>query len=179
VWVADGYGQSLVHHFDSDGDYLGSISGAEGTAGPFNCPHAVFVDRRKSEPELYVADRGNARIQVYGLDGRFHRSFGTDYLNSPSGFATLGDKLVVAELFAQLTVVDTDDAFLGYIGADPTARERPGWPNAVDSGGATTQPSVQAGKFNSPHGIATDCDGAIYVSEWLVGGRLIKLDPAL
>jgi hypothetical protein len=37
---------------------------------------------------------------------------------------------------------------------------------------------VQAGKFNSPHGIATDCDGAIYVSEWLVGGRLVKLDPS-
>jgi len=178
VWVADGYGRSLVHRFTADGTYLKTISGEEGTAGAFNCPHAVFIDRRKAEPELYIADRGNAQVQVYGLDGTFRRSFGTDFLNSPSGFATLGDNLVIAELFAQLTIVNADDGLVGYIGANPTARERPGWPNAVAADGGTTQPPVQAGKFNSPHGIATDCDGAIYVSEWLVGGRLVKLDPS-
>ena len=178
VWVADGYGRSLVHRFTADGEYRGTISGEDGTAGAFNCPHAVFIDRRKSEPELYIADRGNARVQVYGLDGTFRRSFGSDYLNSPRAFATLGNQLVIAELFAQLTMVGTDDEFVGYIGANPTAQDRPGWPNALTADGATTQPPVQAGKFNSPHGIAIDCDGAIYVSEWLVGGRLIKLDPS-
>lgn len=178
VWVADGYGQNLVHHFTADGHHLGSISGAEGTAGPFNCPHAVFIDRRKAEPELYVADRGNARVQVYGLDDTFRRSFGHDYLTSPSGFATFGDHLIVAELFAQLAVLDADDQLLGHIGTNPTATDRPGWPNALDPDGGTTHAPVHPGRFNSPHGIATDRDGAIYVSEWLVGGRLVKLRPS-
>ncbi|MCH7801943.1 MAG: 6-bladed beta-propeller, partial [Chloroflexi bacterium] len=31
------------------------------------------------------------------------------------------------------------------------------------------------GKFNSPHGIASDGDGNIYVAEWLIGGRINKL----
>jgi hypothetical protein len=178
IWVADGYGQSLVHRFAADGTYLSSISGDEGSAGRFSCPHAVFIDRRKSEPELYIADRSNARVQVYGLDGAFRRSFGTDFLTSPSGFAVVGDRLVVAELYAQLAVLDTDDLLVGYVGSDPDAKERPGWPNALRKDGATEQPPVRLGKFNSPHGIATDRDGAIYVSEWLVGGRLIKLDPS-
>jgi hypothetical protein len=29
--------------------------------------------------------------------------------------------------------------------------------------------------FNSPHGISSDNDGNIYVSEWLIGGRYTKL----
>ena len=32
-----------------------------------------------------------------------------------------------------------------------------------------------AGKFNSPHGLAVDADGNIFVAEWLVGGRINKL----
>ena len=34
---------------------------------------------------------------------------------------------------------------------------------------------LEAGKFNSPHGMAVDGLGNIYVSEWLIGGRYTKL----
>jgi hypothetical protein len=37
---------------------------------------------------------------------------------------------------------------------------------------------LQPGRFNSPHGLATDASGAIYVSEWLIGGRFTKLERA-
>ena len=30
-------------------------------------------------------------------------------------------------------------------------------------------------EFNSPHSLATDTDGNLYVSEWLIGGRYTKL----
>ncbi len=30
-------------------------------------------------------------------------------------------------------------------------------------------------EFNSPHSLATDADGNLYVSEWLIGGRYTKL----
>lgn len=177
IWVTDGYGQNLVHRFSASGQYELTISGKEGTAGSFSCPHSIVNDRRRSEPELYVADRSNERIQVYGLDGTFHRSFGSDFLNSPSAFAFLGDRLVVAELFARLAVLDVDDRLVGYLGPDPEARQRPGWPNAVAADGTTTRAPLHAGRFNSPHGIAVDADGAIYVTEWLVGDRFTKLSP--
>ena len=48
IWVADGYGQSYVHRYNKAGNYVGSINGEEGEAGAFDCPHAVFIDRRKS-----------------------------------------------------------------------------------------------------------------------------------
>ena len=39
VWVADGYGQSYIHRYDSTGRYIASINGSEGNAGNFAQPH--------------------------------------------------------------------------------------------------------------------------------------------
>lgn len=183
IWVADGYGSSLVHRFDHTGRHLAVLTGEEG-AGRFNCPHSVFIDRRAHKrAELYVADRGNKRVQVYDLDGRFQRSFGESFLNSPSGFALWGDVLVVAELYARLAVLDTDDHLLGYLGADPTIDDRhgwpqrPGWPNILTPDGHAQAPHLPVpDQFNSPHAVAVDADGNLYISEWLIGGRYTKFE---
>ena len=131
VWVADGYGESLVHRYSVDGRYLSTLTGEESPGGRFNCPHGLFVDRRQTTPELWVADRGNARVQVYDTDGHWLRTVGEGFLNSPSAFATDGPNIVVGELYARLAVVDMDDQLVGYLGEDDQARQRPGWPNGL------------------------------------------------
>jgi len=65
IWVSDGYGESYVHRYDKSGNYLGSINGEEGAAGRFDCPHGIFIDRRRAVPERHIADRANHRVQVY------------------------------------------------------------------------------------------------------------------
>lgn len=178
IWVADGYGQQLVHRYSETGEYLGSLGGERGL-GRFDQPHALFIDRRRDEPELYVADRGNARIQVFDLEGRFRRGVGVGDLLSPGGFALSGTTLLVAELDARIAMFDADDVFLGSLGqTDPAGRDRPGWPNQTDDQGLPKRPELRHGAFNSPHGLATDAQGNIYVSEWLIGGRLVKLEQA-
>jgi hypothetical protein len=178
IWVADGYGASHVHHYDKRGKYIASINGEEG-AGAFNCPHGIFIDRRKSEPELYVADRANARIQVYDLEDRFRRVFGPDFLTTPSAFVTHGGLMVIAELRARLAVTNLDDRLVGYLGANEEVCNVTGWPNNKNVEGKTVPTSLlQPGKFNSPHGLAVDAEGNLYVAEWLIGGRLVKLARA-
>src|SRR3984957_4662640 len=155
VWVADGYGSSLVHRFDKAGRHLSTLSGEEGS-GRFSCPHAVFIARQDGKtPELYIADRSNKRVQVYTLDGRYLRTFGESFLNSPSGFARWGALLVVAELFSRLAVLGPDDNLVGYLGADPNANheqdwpERPGWPNTLTAEGrAEAPPLTRPEQFN-------------------------------
>lgn len=176
VWVADGYGSYYVHRYGKDGEYINSINGEEGSAGRFDQPHAVFIDRRKPDPELYIADRSNRRVQVYDLYGKFKRAFGSDYLTSPSVFITYGGVMVIGELNASLVVIDSHDKYICSLGENESVCEVDGWPNSKDANGETiASVLLEAGKFNSPHGMAVDADGNLYVSEWLIGGRYTKL----
>ncbi|HEV8535249.1 MAG TPA: hypothetical protein VGR87_05950 [Candidatus Limnocylindria bacterium] len=175
VWVADGYGESYVHRFASDGTYLGSLSGEAG-AGRFKEPHAVYIDHRRDQPELYVADRANARIQVYDLEGRFRRVVGEGILSTPSFIASDGQRLFVIENRPpRLTVLDQADRLLVRLGEDPDAPSRPGWPNAFDANGNVVRATTTQGKLNSPHALALDPNGNIYLTEWLIGGRFTQL----
>jgi len=177
VWVSDGYGESYIHRFNKAGEYLSSINGEEGQAGRFACPHGIFIDRRQGDDELYIADRTNHRVQVYDLEGRFKRSFGSDFLSSPSGFVTHRDLLVVAELNARLAVLDKEDNLLCYLGDNEQVCSVDGWPNNRNASGELIPTSLlEPGKFNSPHGMAVDAQGNLYVAEWLIGGRFIKLE---
>src|ERR1700677_835880 len=183
IWVADGYGSSIVHRFDKDGIELARLTGEEG-GGRFLCPHSVYIDRRPGKAvELYVADRENRRVQVYDLEGRYVRTVGASFLSSPSGFAQWGDTLVVAELYARLALLDIHDELVGYIGAEtPVDRvhawpDRPGWPNALDGTGrgAKAPSDLEPGHFNAPPSFAVDARGHLYVSEWLIGGCYTSL----
>ena len=168
IWVADGYGSFYVHRYDRDGNYLASLSGEEG-AGRFDCPHGLWTDTRNGTPELYVADRGNKRFQVFAMDGTFKRTFGAGFMTSPDGASSYpGENLLVPELFARVTILNSNDQPVAYLGSNEPVVKKEGWPNHEPS-------LIEAGKFNSPHGAVADDEGNIYVVEWIVGGRITKL----
>ena len=67
VFVSDGYGNNRVVHLDRDGRFVKEW-GKQGVApGEFNLPHAIALDSKGS---LYVADRSNARVQVFSQQGK-------------------------------------------------------------------------------------------------------------
>jgi hypothetical protein len=166
VWVADGYGSSRVSRFDAAGNYLSMLDGTEGS-GRFKCPHGIWFDSRKRPMELYVADRGNRRVQVYDPQGKHLRTFGEDFLTSPDIFAADGDRLIVPELHGRVTILDGDDRLVCYLGRNDKVAHDLGWPDEAP---------LTPGKFNSPHSANADAEGNIYVVEWRVGGRIVKLE---
>jgi peptidylglycine monooxygenase len=68
VYVADGYGNSRVHIFSSDGTHLLSWGEAGGRDGAFTTPHAIWVD---GLGRVLVADRENNRVQLFDGGGSF------------------------------------------------------------------------------------------------------------
>lgn len=91
----------------------------------------------------------------------------------------VGDELALTDFTqARVTILDNDDQLVEHIGANPQAPERDGWPNARDAAGNLVPPPLEPGKFNSPHTLAADAAGSLYVTEWLLGGRLTKLARA-
>jgi hypothetical protein len=112
---------------------------------------------------------------VHDLDGGFVRFAGAGALIAPCALTTMGDRLYVADLVSRVTVLDLDDQLVEHLGADADAAGREGWPNAVVDG-RPMPPAVRSGLFNSPHGITTLGED-IVVTEWLLGGRWVRLTP--
>ena len=51
----------------------------------------------------------------------------------------------------------------------------PGWPNTLTADGRAEVTDLRHTEhLNSPHSVAVDADGNLYVSEWLLGGRYTK-----
>ena len=68
-FITDGYINTRVLKFDKDGKFL-MTWGTEGSGpGQFKpAVHAVAID---DERRLYIADRGNSRIQIFDENGKF------------------------------------------------------------------------------------------------------------
>lgn len=163
VWVADGYGSSLVHRHDRAGKYLGTIDGTEsGALGRFACPHGIGFNPKG---ELVVADRGNKRLQIYDREGRFLRGV-TGVFHSPCSFAFQGDLMLVPELSTGVKLVRGDSEVLADIGENVKVASVKGWPNLAGT------EHVVAGRLNSPHGACFTREGHILVVEWIAGGRI-------
>ncbi|MEM6756615.1 MAG: hypothetical protein AAF586_05560 [Planctomycetota bacterium] len=177
VWVADGYGSSLVHRVGADGKPDLTLTGEEG-AGRFACPHGIAFDTRGGKaPELYITDRGNGRIVVYDAAGVYQRTVQHEAMQAPCCFDFLGDLMLVPDLNASVCVYDASDEIVAPdLGVHREAvKWGRGWPNWNITG---SPEMVQPGKFNSPHGGCFGPDGSIYIAEWLLGGRVTKLTPA-
>ena len=157
IYVSDGYRNSRVHKYDSQGTLLKSW-GEPGNArdlrntrdkpGVFHTVHSVWEHQGK----VYVADRENNRIQIFNLDG--------DYLDMWTGFERptklyvgADGVMYVAELEDRVSIVDLQGNVIGRFGSER---------------------SHDPGKFWGPHGIWTDSVGDLYVAEVLEGARLQK-----
>jgi sugar lactone lactonase YvrE len=72
IFVLQGHGkaESLVLKFDKDGNFIKSWGGKGSGPGQLNLPHSLVFDARGL---LYIADRNNARIQVFDADGNYIR----------------------------------------------------------------------------------------------------------
>lgn len=179
VWVADGYGESLLHLFDEGGDLVRTVDGSEsGTA--FQSPHGVVIWPAEEGALLAVADRRNRRLLLLSLDGVVVDVIEDTLLRSPSTFAVDGEALLLTELDGAILRVWRDghvEELIGRVQRDETHDgwpARPGWPND-QAGGLLVRPPLTDGVLNSPHGIAVDVNGDIVLTEWLIGGRYSRI----
>jgi streptogramin lyase len=87
TYISDGYINSRVAKVDKDGVWLKSWGEPGNGPGQFNVPHSIATD---AHDNIYVADRGNRRIQVFDGDGKFLRQFTIDVPADPNARLLLG-----------------------------------------------------------------------------------------
>src|ERR1051326_730206 len=66
AYIRDGYVNSRIAKVDKNGNWIKSWGDPGSGPGQFITPHSIAVD---AEDHIYVADRGNRRIQVFDSDG--------------------------------------------------------------------------------------------------------------
>jgi len=198
-YVGDGYGSSYLHQYNQDGKWIRSWGGAGTEAGKMKTPHGQWLDTRRGTPRLVIADRANARLQYFSLDGKPLEVFqgipvshkeksghqenlaGANGINIPMTYVyglsfpadidTQGDLMLVPDLHARVILMNEKNQIVANLGFDEDWTAK-----VLDGFKIRLQPEAwPAGKFVHPHDACFDAAGNIYVAEWVDKGRLTFL----
>ncbi len=121
LFISDGYGNARILEYASDGKRV-KVWGSAGTGlGQFQIPHGIAYEGKT----LYVADRGNSRVQRFDLDGHYLGEWTN--LGRPFALKVAAGALWVSTMFPKPAILKVDLAtgkVLGQI-------ESPG-PHSID-----------------------------------------------
>jgi DNA-binding beta-propeller fold protein YncE len=144
VLQGHGKGESLVLKFDKDGNFIKTWGKKGNGPGEFDLPHSLVFD---AQGLLYIADRNNARIQVFDADGNYIRE--SKHPGTPCGlFMTPDQTIWLAHGHTGLIMtLDLHGKVLG----------------AIDGAGQ----GKALGKYGEAHYIAVSARGEVYVADTL------------
>ena len=141
VYVSDGYKNTRVAKYTASGKFLMYWGGVGTGDGQFNLVHDVTID---SSDRVYVADRGNKRVQVFDTNGKFLAKW--ENIGVPWGLAYDRWRKVI-------WMCDGDNGRVSKLSLDGKLL------GSFGSNGAGP------GQFDQAHMMAVDADGSIYVGE--------------
>ena len=81
TFISDGYINSRVAKYDKNGKWIKSFGEPGDGPGQLNTPHSIATD---AQGNVYVANRGNSRIEVFDGDGKYLRQI---KINEPFDYA--------------------------------------------------------------------------------------------
>jgi hypothetical protein len=176
IYVADGYRNCRIHHFNAKGELVRAWGTVGSGPGEFRLPHAIC---RAADGRLFVADRENDRIQIFSPDGDYLDEW-TDFYR-PCGLALAADGTIfVAELWPvgnRSFVRNTRDTDLP---SRMTVLDRDG--TVITRWGGSLDQKAAPGNFIAPHSVAIDSRDDVYVGEvtytYGIKGGLVPEDHA-
>lgn len=166
IYLADGYGASVIHVFSPERKYLKTIGTRGEGDNQFKTCHGIALDTRFGAPRLLVADRENRRLVHLDLEGKWIGVVTTD-LRRPCAISIMGDYAAIAELEGRVVVVDKAGKIVATLGDNPDQKQ---W------AAFKLEPEHwKDGIFIAPHGVSFDKDGNLFVQDWNFAGRFTKL----
>jgi len=147
-YVSDGYVNTRVAKFDAHGVFQFQWGTKGSNEAQFDLPHGIALDR---ENRVYVADRGNARVQIFDHEGGFVTQWKGAEIGRPYALA-IGPS-------GQVYVIDGGDQ-----PEEPPDRSQV---IVISLAGEITSTFGRYGNYDGQfmlgHDIAVGGDGAVYV----------------
>ena len=183
IYISDGYFNSRVAKFDKHGNWIKSW-GSAGSGGEhanenpshFSTPHNIGIDRQGN---VYVADRGNRRIQVFDLDGNFKKFILINVPYDKERHPVLGNLLPNRpDETAPWTICITSGPtqYLYTTDAEPGRLYKISLPDGKILG-KFGESGHELGQFSWAHGLACPAEDVIYVADmnnWRVQKLVLK-----
>jgi sugar lactone lactonase YvrE len=162
IFVADGYGNARIHHFDNKGELLNSWGEVGTEPGQFHLPHGIALD---NDENVIVCDRENDRLQFFAREGAFIKEW-TDVLRPTDCTVDKDGLIYVSELWRPAE--PGQGSFMhGFPDHDLPGRVTVFHPDGEIAArwGADSESRTAPGNFIAPHGLAIDGKGSLYVAE--------------
>lgn len=169
IFLADGYGSDHVFRYDAGGKYLMHFGSHGNELMQFNVAHGMVMDTRYDPPLLLICDRNHepkGRLLHYDLEGNFVAEVVTG-LGMPTSAAIQGDYVSVPDLHGRVVILDRSNTIMAVLGHNPD----PAKGRSFD----IPQDQWVEGIFSGTHGSYWDAEGNLYVQDWNVSGRIVKL----
>jgi hypothetical protein len=169
IYVSNGYASNHIFKFDRSGKYLMHFGTKGNGLREFNTAHGMTLDTRYEPNRLLICDRNHepkGRLLHYSLEGEFIEEVITG-LGMPTAVAIQGDFVSVPDLKGRLVILDKSNTIMAVLGFNPNP----------EKGRSFNVPQAEwiEGVFSGTHGSYWDADGNLYVQDWNVSGRIMKL----
>ena len=178
TYISDGYINSRIAKVDKNGDWIRSWGEPGDLPGQFSTPHSIAVD---AEDHVYVADRGNRRIQVFDSEGKFVRQITINVPFDPNASPAVGNKPVLPIKGPQTMAPGSPWAICITPPPNQVLFSSDAYPGRIyklslegEVLGVLGQSGKQLKQFGWIHEIACPSDHELYVSE-LLNWRVQKL----
>ena len=151
MYFSDGYQNERIHKYTAGGERIKSWGSPGSGPGQFETPHNVRVD---PDDRVMVCDRGNDRIQIFDTEGEYLTEW-NDLIKPDTIHIDEEGIVYVAELEQRVSIFNLEGELLCRWGKGERLDE--------------------PGEFlGCPHGIWTDSNGDLYVSEVQTDQRVQK-----
>ena len=176
-YFSDGYVNSRVAKVNAKGEWVASWGSLGNGPGQFDTPHGIAVGPKD---EIYVADRGNRRIQVLDTSGKYLREFTIDVpVDTKRGKIVYGGENPNGKTGS--LAPGAPDALCMTPGPNPVLFVGDLYPSRIYKVsldgkllGVYGQPGRNLGEFGWIHAIACPSENEIWVGE-LINWRVQKL----
>ncbi len=169
IFLSNGYASNHIFKFDKSGKYSMHFGEQGNDLKQFNTAHGMTLDTRYEPNRLLICDRNHkpkGRLVHYSLDGNFIEEVITG-LGMPTSVAIQGDYVSVPDLKGRVVILDKSNTIMAVLGFNPDPKK----------GGQFNVPQKEwiEGVFSGTHGSYWDAEGNLYVQDWNVAGRIMKL----